>query len=1015
LPRLLGAYVTLVSSLTRFACSAAAQHGAVSLRHLNHTAWTQADFPALRGAFRIARSNDGYLWINARDGVLRFDGSHFVLLDSNASPLLKVRRHGSISPLLVDRTGTLWLERPDRSLLTYRDGVFCLGATADSAAVTQLALDGAGRVYAYTPAAGSNLFEVRDNKLVRVALPAALTKFGLSRVVADTGRGMWIGGLGGLWHVVDDRAEHVAIHGGQPNHDVTPLVQTADGTLWATGLGAGPGLERIVDGHAHDVRMADSSDIVDAYEAVADSAGAVWFSTRGHGVLRWANGRLESFTQRDGLSDVLVYGISVDANGVAMMATGSGLDRLRPTAFIAMGAADGIEIDSPQRLVRGEAGAFWTTGIDGHAVTTFRPAKTRLGGDTIVARRITLPSTDSYTVLGPARGGGVWIGTRAGGLFRYQNAHIDRRAQLPKFEGRALQFAIEQPDGDVWVGRDHLGLDLLHHEHFVQSPVAWTSGAVQDSRGHVWIADAELPLLHETVNGRIVRTIGRAEGLPGFVSSLVIERDDLLWAMSDSGIVRIANGRVSLTHSPPIEFVQRYGPELMIADGWLWFASDDRIGRFSLASLRAAADGEKVQLASRDVTPGDGVLSPRRSVFQIQTIQRGADDRLWFATPGGLVVFDSSRERVPTTLAVRAEEITAHGRVSFAGAQSVIAPNPDRVTIHFAIPDLAFPERDRAQYRLDGVDREWVDAGATRLATYTQLRPGAYAFHVRAWNGETTAAPLHEATLDFRVEARWYQLFWLRSASVPLGVAVIVVAVAYSQRRRSRVATARLAAQFEVRLAERTRIARELHDTLLQGFTGLVLQLEGLRRTIGRSTPDAATDELSRILLLADGTLFDARQSVWDKRTPDVDQGGLAAALESACQSLTTANDIVLSFTVTGAERPLARQLEATVLHVSREALRNIVEHARASTVRVELFYTRDELGVRVADDGVGMSSHQLEAASSKGHFGILGMRERAAALGGWLEVETRPGEGTCVVLTLPASLPATSDRQLTN
>ncbi|HEY4133449.1 MAG TPA: histidine kinase [Gemmatimonadaceae bacterium] len=998
------AFVALVCCLLSLASSAAAQSGAVPLRHLNHTAWTQADVPALRGAFRIARSNDGYLWINSPNGVLRFDGVRFVLLDSTASPLLKVRTRGEIMPLFVDRAGTLWLRRSDHAVLTYRDGTFRLAVPADTAVPNEITADGAGHIIAYSSSVHPRLVELRDGHAVPMRITPDITKLGITRIVPDTGRGMWVGGPGGLFHVVDGRAERIVLSGAQPNPLATPLVQTTDGTLWATGLGVGTGLERIVDGRAYPVRTADSAEIVDAYQAVEDSSGAVWLSTRGSGVLRWSNGRLESFTQRDGLSDVHVYDVSVDTHGVALLATGSGLDRLRPTPFITLDASDGIHVESPQRVVRDESGSLWTAGIDGHVVTEFRPAKRGLVADSVVATRAALPANDSYTVLGAARGGGVWIGTRIGEMFRYRDGHIDRRAQVPNFEGRALRFAVEDMDGDVWVGREQLLLALLHDEHFLKSPVNWASGVVQDSRGHVWVADADKPLLHEIVKGTIVRQFGVANGLPGIIGSVALERDDLLWAMTDSGIVRVANGRVSLVHTPSIEFVPRYGPELMVADSSLWFASDDRIGRIALASLHAAANGDATLIAVHNVAPSDGVTSPRRFVYQMGMMTSGPDNRLWFATPAGLAVFDPSRQSTTPAPTVRVEEIVAHGRADFDTSRATIAANPDRTTIHFATPDLAFPERDHLRYRLDGVDHEWIEAGAARLATYTQLRPGVYTFRIRAWTGDTLATPPREAALTFRVAPAWYQRLGLRILAVLLAAVAITVATILWQRRRARVATARLQAQFEVRLAERTRIARELHDTLLQGFTGLVLQLEGLRRTIDRSTMTSATNELSRILTLADGTLFDARQSVWDMRTPGLDERGLAAALETTCRDFAAANEIAFTFKLRGDERRLAHETEATALHVSREAMRNVVAHARASRVVVELRYEATALQLHVSDDGVGLSRHQLAVASSSGHFGILGMRERAAAAGGVFDVTTTVGDGTCVALTLPCS-----------
>ena len=572
---------------------AVAQSGEVVLRHLNHTAWTAADVPALHGAYRIARSNDGYLWINARNGVLRFDGIRFALLDSAASPLLKVRRDGEIQPVLVDRSGTLWLYRADHALITYRDGTFRLAIAPDTALPTDFMMDGAGRILAYGNR-NDKLFELRDGHAIRLApLPDAMPT-GASHIVADTGRGMWVGSQTGLWHVVNGRAERLVVAGGQPGRAAKPLVQTRDGAVWATGPGVGRGLERIVNGKASSIRAGDSTEIVDAYSAIEDNAGAVWISTHGRGVLLWQHGRLQEYTKRDGLSDVLVYDITVDARGVAIMATAAGLDRLRPTSFVTLDQRDGIPVESPQRVLRDESGALWTRGIDGHALTQVRTIKTPFGGDSIVTTQAALPLTDSYELLGLARNGGVWVGTQSGEVFRYRDGSVDRRMQVPEFAGASLRFVVEQRNGDLWIGREHLQIERVHLGKFVPSPVTWATDVLEDSRGHLWVADANAPQLDDIVDGRIVRQIGRRDGLPGFVGSLAIERDDRLWAMTDSGLVRIAGGHVAVTHAPAIEFVQRYGPELeSVAQEHLWFASDDRIGRISLQALNAAANSRR--------------------------------------------------------------------------------------------------------------------------------------------------------------------------------------------------------------------------------------------------------------------------------------------------------------------------------------------------------------------------------------------------------------------------------------
>jgi signal transduction histidine kinase/ligand-binding sensor domain-containing protein len=988
-----------------FAALAAAQPSDVSLRHLHHTAWTTDAVPLLTGAFRIARSRDGYLWLNAPNGILRFDGVRFTLLDSTSSPALKSSRRGSIRPLLADRDGTVWMQRPDHALITYRDGAFAVAVPPDSSLGTELAADGAGRIWLYSLGRGDAFHEIRDGRAVRAHLPSEVSYAGGARIVADTGRGLWVGTQQGLWHVVAGHATRLLIPGATPDVRISPLLQSRDGALWVIGPGVGAGLYRLVGGRAVAVRASDSSDIADAHTAIEDSSGAVWISTRGRGLLRWHANRLEALTKRDGLTDVTVYDVSAGSDGTIFLATASGLDRLRTTPFITLNDADGIHVESPTGIIEDDAGSLWTSGIEPQSVTELRIGKRPDGGDGLRVVPSQLPPADSYTLLGTARGGGVWLGTGAGALVRYRGGRVERWARPHDAPWTVLRFVVESRDGTLWLGGGHLELGVMRDGRLGGAPAAFASSVVEDSRGHIWVADAESVFVYEIDHGNVVRRLGRAEGLVGMVGSLVLERDDVLWAMSDSGLVRIADGKVSRVRGFTMNFVPRYGPNLAIADGFLWLGNDSRVARVPLSAIHAAADGNAVPVVARYFGPDDGLASSRRLPFQLSTILRARDGRLWLATPAGLALFDRAHDIVAPTSDPRVEEISAFGRSFYEDGRASIPANPDRLTIHFTVPNPAVPERTRLQYRLEGVDRDWIDGSVARTATYTQLRPRQYLFRVRAWSGDGTPAA-HEATLLFRVEPAWYQLAWLRSVAGLVATLVVVAALTAVYRRRTQIAADRLRIEFDAKLAERTRIARELHDTLLQGFTGLVLQLEGLRQMIGRSSAAASGDELARILAVADTTLLDARHSVWDMRTPGLEENGLARTLESTCRGIAHAESVQLRFDVVGRERRLPLDLEATALQIGREAVRNVIAHAQASVARVELRYEPMKLELAIVDDGVGISRRLLNAASTNGHFGILGMRERAIAVGGTLEIDTTPSGGTRVHVFLPCAHP---------
>jgi signal transduction histidine kinase len=266
-------------------------------------------------------------------------------------------------------------------------------------------------------------------------------------------------------------------------------------------------------------------------------------------------------------------------------------------------------------------------------------------------------------------------------------------------------------------------------------------------------------------------------------------------------------------------------------------------------------------------------------------------------------------------------------------------------------------------------------------------------------------AGAEEASLDFVVLPAWHESAWFAALGVLTLVALGFGAAFSWQRARSRLREERLHARFEATLEERTRVARELHDTLLSGFTGITLQLQALRRAV-REAPDRAAERLDGILATADDALRDARLMIWDMRTSARDQAGLVPALERAARDAVQGTEIVVDVDVRGEQRPLPATLESTLRRVGREAVLNAVRHAAARQVRIELVYEPDAIALTVTDDGRGLSPEEASAASAAGHWGLSGMRERAERAGGTLTVSAAAGAGTVVRISLPTTGP---------
>jgi signal transduction histidine kinase len=340
---------------------------------------------------------------------------------------------------------------------------------------------------------------------------------------------------------------------------------------------------------------------------------------------------------------------------------------------------------------------------------------------------------------------------------------------------------------------------------------------------------------------------------------------------------------------------------------------------------------------------------------------------------------------------VRIETVTADSRTQDPIPGLQLAPRTSHVQIAFSVLTLTDPARVRFRYRLDDYDRDWVDAPATRLASYTNLPPGHYRFRVLA-NGGDGVWRDPGAIWDFGVEPVFYQTRWFQALCV-FAISLLVYA-------SWRVHVRQVRRQFALVLAERIRMSRAIHDTLLQGLAGLALQVDDLSHTM-ETSPRAARERTVRIRRQVEDSIREARQSIWDLRSPRLASRDLPRALREAGESVIAGRPVKLDVKVSGAARTSAPFVDEQLLLIGQEALSNAVRHGRATEVSVQLDYNGDETRLRVRDDGCGFDPD--EALRLNGHYGLVSMRERAEQVRGHIVISSKPGKGTDVQAIVPA------------
>lgn len=981
---------------------ARAQQAQASLLDLHHTAWGEREGLRIGAASRLARTPDGYLWLGSPNGLIRFDGIRFVTMDSTEAPQMVSLVSGDTRPLLVDRNGVLWVARPDGALVQYKNGMFRQVLAPDTSR---------GPMYRMVEDRGGGLWFIgrrelhtwRDDRLQRPALPAGVPDTGVIGVIPDTGAGVWIGTYaGGFWHLVAGRARHYRNPGSSFDDAVRPLLQDRDGTLWVWGDGLqslrGDQWSRRDLGR---IRIA-AGDMKQAPD------GSLWIATRGQGVLRLQGHSLESFTEDNGLTDAVTEEILIDQEGSIWASTDAGLDRFRAAPFSVIDRRNGLPFQSPRTILGASDGSIW-------AAEAGRRRVFHLDGGIVRGKpgpvSATLVSTAAGDVpVGSARPDGVWLaGFNSGDLHRFSDGRHGPVLLDPARGDPAVRRVFEDSRGNVWILPYGSGFGRLKDGRYLpialpgESTQSWVFSLTEDGRGHLWISLAEHPVLYELRDGRVVTRLDAASGLPGEIVGLAAQGSDTIWATTGQGILlRIVGGDIDTLAIPAVARVMSLSSATIIGDEHdLWFASEDGLGKIPLATLNARMDGQPIDVVPRFFDALDGVPVGKMTRQNSAPAFKALDGRIWFATPGGIAVVNPkvvATNAVPPI--VHIEEASVAGlRIPLASTLS-IGPNPERLEFRYTATGLRVPERMRLQYQLQGADGDWVEGNAARTATYTQLRPGNYRFRVRAWNEDGVPSP-SEASIAIRVMPTWYEAWWFRLGLVLALLIGGAGSLAAWLRARSRVKVERLQAAFDAALAERTRLARDLHDTLLQGFTGITLQIQAARHSLAHS-PVEADATLARVLDTADTTLRDARLMVWDMRAPELGHQELPQALESAARTSIAGLDIELEVVVAGSPRRLSLSSETAALRIAREAVVNAVKHAAPSRIGVELVYEERLLRLSVRDDGRGFPPGAEHLAAGGGHWGIKGMRERATRAGGTLEITGAAGKGTTLSLNLP-------------
>ncbi len=924
------------------------------------------------GVWAVTQDTEGFLWLGTDNGPLRFDGTRFrpwSFISSSPLPDSPVRA------IRASHDGSLWFGFGKTGGVTrLKNGdvkTYGPDEGLDAAAVTVFFEHPGGSFWVGTE---RGLYWFDDDRWKRVA---GLSGTVLSTFVDARGRFL-VGTTTGVFSRTKDENAFRAVD--DLSGRIRDITEDRSGTIWVTDP-----LSGFRPLHS---QRSPSDERGRGYELLHDRRGNFWVGTSGQGLwrVRFAGPgdrpRIDKVSGLIGLSSDWVTALLEDREGNLWIGTYDGLNRLTPYRFTPLtnlGLVSAVE-----------------TTLDGSIWVGAGDTLVRFPEGRIDRSEATLQLPAPLTMMYCDERGTLWISTD-GHLFHLRNSKLTE----VKAPGSSLQIVSMTSDarGGLWVYDAERGLGRLNKGRFDGKSLPSNVKDVRvvfsytDRSGRVWLtlANGHVAVIH---HDGAIRVHGPPDGLDAGVYRAIYEdRRGIIWLGGSEGLSRLAGERFSTLRGAD-GFPLKSVTSIVEDDAQhFWFGNEGlgilRIYRGELDAVFSDAN-HLVRYTTYDKLDGFAFAGTPRW-YGSRAAVRSQLGPLWFVTGVGLTIVDpvaEARRRV-APISVRIERALVDRREVDRIPRAVLPKRPSTVEIEYAALNLTSPLKTRFRYRLEGFDSDWVEAGAEQQAVYSNLPPRAYRFHV---SGSASGGlwSESEAVWEFSIPPVFYQT---RTFAV---VAVTTVVLVLGTAWRIRVGQVRR--QFALLFAERVRLSREIHDTLLQGLVGLTLQFDALACDFDSST----TSPKERIIQMrrnVEDYIREARQAIWDLRSPRLLKGDLASALRRVCAQATS-EDVTCELQVQGPQRRGLLNVDEQLLRICQEAVINAIRHANARQIRVELQYGERALKLRVVDQGRGFDP--ANGFTVFGHYGLLNMKERADSIGAEFNVFSEIGRGTVIQAVVP-------------
>lgn len=932
----------------------------------------------------FAQTGDRYLWIGTTGGLVRFDGERFLTFDRENTPAFS---DNNVFCLTVTRNNTLWIGMEGGGLIRYRDGIFHSFSSNDgltNAFVRVVYEDSGGQIWVGTD---SGLFLLSGDHLDRVDNTANIPAIAVHAIHEDRRRQLWVGGSKFL-RLTGKAAVEYDLGGEASQNRVKSITDTQDGSVW---VGTISGLQKMALGSASFKPVSEVEGTVRVMREMSD--GTLWIGTIGHGVVTYRARHFSGVAVPDPLPSNTVLNLFEDVEKNIWIGTQGGMLRLIKTPVRTVKLPDAADSDA-ETVYQDRTGDLWVAAVNLFRVHDGKAAPYRFPGISGVRVRNVFRDRD----------GALWIGTEGRGAYRQIGERLVHYSTTEGLVNNFVRAFLQGRDGSVWIATDE-GVSRWRPQgitnYQMSDGLAYfsTRSLLEDRRGDIWIGtDRGVSRLH----GDSFENDGATEALKSEkVWAIHEDSDGGLWfGTRTGGLYRWRAGTMSrYTVAQGLASNSIYE---ILEDGKnnLWISGPNGISAISRRELDAIADHPSPPVALTLYGVSDG----------LETIQMcGGEKPAGVLTTAGEVWFPSSKGPVRVSVGVPLpskpapvviDQVIADGLQIPATSGITLGPDNAKLEVHYGVVLLRSQERIRFRYMLDGFDKKWSDASPARVAFYTNLPPGHYQFRVAAFemnNPEQVAA----ASLKIVQKPHFYRTAWFLSCVVLLLAAMVWGAYQFR--------LGQLHARFKAVLSERNRLAREMHDTLIQGCASVSALLEA-HSSLAQDKRDGNSDLLDCARTQLRSTIEEARQAVWGLRSMSESTTDVTSLLRKMAEQFSHEFAVPVEFQIIGSPFALDQSVVHEVLMVAREALYNSIRHAQPHKVELAVTFGETVCRIRVHDDGSGFDPTMLSSLPEN-HYGLIGIKERVERIGGRFDLRSAEGAGTDLSIEVPRRRVASESR----